>query len=58
MKSLDELTTIKLNECALEIAEIIEHYFPNAKDNCNFEERLKMTIYMEILHAGYENGYD
>lgn len=58
MKGLETRTLDKLTQCSKEVAEIMDKYFPevrtswNAEGDNNFDDRVKMTIYLELIHAG------
>ncbi len=59
MKDLDKEIKKRLDQCCIDIAMIMDRYFPevraswNAKDPHSFEERVRMSIYLELIHAGF-----
>lgn len=46
----------KLSGCCLDIASIVDNYFPELREtygNEEFKARLMTVMYIELIHAGY-----
>jgi hypothetical protein len=52
---LDDAVQERLTKCAYEITLILDRCFPEfrASYDDNFDERVCMTLYMELIHAGF-----